>query len=92
MFGNLINLKNVDHLVDNQSTAGGADGVPLLSRGFCMKGGGVLFTMPSSALGQLFAPSRPETLRADDSEKPPALSEEESYVKINDRVVAVDDP
>lgn len=33
----------------------------------------------------------PETLRATDNDKLPPLSEAESYVKINDRVVAVDD-
>ena len=53
--------------------------------------GGFALRMPSSRFAELFAPSRPETLRADDSEKLPPLSEEESYVKINDRVVAVDD-
>lgn len=32
-----------------------------------------------------------ETLRIEDDSTPPPLSEEESYVKINDRVVEVDD-
>lgn len=33
--------------------------------------------------------SRPETLRIEDDATPPPLSEEESYVKVNDRVVRV---
>jgi hypothetical protein len=41
----------------------------------------------------LFEPSKevPETLDAKDSSLPPPLGYEESYVKINDRVVRVDE-
>ncbi len=63
-----------------------------ICRTYRMKGGGGLaLGVQSSAMARLFAASRPETLRTDDSEKLPPLPEEESYVKINDRVVAVDD-
>lgn len=63
-----------------------------ICRTYRMRGGrGLGLGLPSSMVAELFAPPRRETLRADDSEKPPPLSEEDSYVKINDRVVAVDD-
>ena len=66
-----------------------------ICRTYRMKGGGAglrLSDAASAKLVDMFGPSRLETLRADDSEKLPPLSEKESYVKINDRVVAVDDP
>ena len=61
-----------------------------ICRTYRMKGGGGMAS--SSAIVKMFAESKPETLRADDSDKPPPLSEEESYVKINDRIIAVGDP
>ncbi|HEY0545159.1 MAG TPA: hypothetical protein VGC91_07165 [Pyrinomonadaceae bacterium] len=58
--------------------------------------GGALYADPIKSIGQMasiFQPPReiPETLEAKDSSLPPALSPEESYVKINDRVVRVAD-
>jgi hypothetical protein len=58
---------------------------------FRMKGGGLARMTHAATVATLFAEAKRETLRAADSDKPPPLSEEESYVKINDRVVAVDD-
>ncbi|MFH0983083.1 MAG: hypothetical protein V2A79_16310 [Planctomycetota bacterium] len=42
-------------------------------------------------MGGAYGPEVPETLLTADSAMPPPISEQESYVKINDRVVAVDD-
>ena len=53
--------------------------------------GGVDPIISSVLASTMFGRSRPETLRADDSDKPPPLEERDSYVKIKDRVVAVDD-
>lgn len=53
--------------------------------------GGVGGLNVSAAVAAFMAPSRRETLRADDSDKPKPLSDKESYGKINDRVVAIDD-
>lgn len=57
--------------------------------------GGSLHQSASIALlmGSAFAQPREvvETLKAEDSSLPPPLSPEESYVKINDRVIQVDD-
>ena len=61
-----------------------------ICRTYRMKGGGFNLGF-SKSLVEAFAASQPETLRADDAEILPPLPEEESYVKINDRVVAVDD-
>lgn len=62
-----------------------------ICRTYRRKGGAGLGVGLSSVMAAALAPSRLETLRADDSDKPPPLSEKESYVKINDRVVVVDD-
>jgi hypothetical protein len=65
-----------------------------ICRTYRMRGlGGFALTSQAAVLAKLFPAGKAqiETLRADDSEKPPPLSEEQSYVKINDRVVAVDD-
>ena len=43
----------------------------------------------NSAMLEAFRESRPETLRIEDDSTPPPLTEEESYVKVNDRVIAV---
>ncbi|HZG52453.1 MAG TPA: hypothetical protein VEZ40_09985 [Pyrinomonadaceae bacterium] len=57
--------------------------------------GGALYQGVLSAVAndQLFRPPReiPETLEAKDASLPPPLSPEDSYVKINDRVVQVFD-
>jgi hypothetical protein len=47
----------------------------------------------ASAMSRAFAPPREvvETLKAEDSSLPPPLPPEQSYVKINDRVVEVED-
>lgn len=55
-----------------------------------LTGGGLLFPFP---LVDLTSPPKEvyETLRAEDASYPPALSPEESYVKIRDRVIQVTD-
>jgi hypothetical protein len=59
-------------------------------------GGGPLYGLSSIDIlrsGDLFAPPKevPETLEATNESYPPPLLPEESYVKINDRVVLVSD-
>ena len=62
-----------------------------ICRTYRMKGGVLNVSALSQSMAAAFAASKPETLRADEAEILPPLPEEESYVKINDRVVAVDD-
>lgn len=62
-----------------------------ICRTYRMRGGALgALGFPSSELLQAMSRPVAETLRVEDSSIPPPLSEEESYVKINDRVVAVD--
>ena len=63
-----------------------------ICRTYRMKGGvgGFLRATQLSVLSQMMAQSAThETLRIEDSDMPAPLPEEESYVKINDRVVEV---
>ncbi len=63
-----------------------------ICRTYRLIGGGALHSVvTSSAFSDILAKPILETLRAADSQKLPPLPEEESYVKINDRVVALDD-
>lgn len=63
-----------------------------ICRTYRMKGGGALhFAMLSLQFDEALRKPSVETLRVDDSEKLPPLPEQESYVKIKDRVVALDD-
>jgi len=62
-----------------------------ICRTYRMKGGGSNIVGMSTDIAKFLSKSVPETLRVEDSVMPPPLSEEESYVKINDRAVAVDD-
>jgi hypothetical protein len=58
-------------------------------RVYTFKGGALADFMDRGGMASLFTPSRTETetLKAEDSSLPAPLSEEESYVKIGDRVV-----
>jgi hypothetical protein len=60
-------------------------------REFTIEGSAFADFIDRGAMGSLLTPTRVEieTLKAEDSSLPPALSEEESYVKIGDRVVEV---
>lgn len=64
-----------------------------ICRTYRMKGGMLepapsLHYLPSVVMSSL-VDAAPETLRVEDASVPPALAEEESYVKINDRIVSV---
>jgi hypothetical protein len=58
-----------------------------ICRTYRLKGGNPF--RPSSGVFQFFSDAIPETLRISDASTPPPLSEEESYVKTNDRVVSI---
>jgi hypothetical protein len=62
-----------------------------ICRTYRMKGGISDIFGTTEFMRSLSAGASPETLRITDSSTPPPLSEQESYVKTNDRVIAVSD-